>query len=497
MCVVGKVGAFFAIISAGGIVRVKLTLQGRTVLDSKMWVGMSINQSTPFDEIEIFGADGAIEFWAGAVPMTQQGTIAVRGANAIRCSKVPVMGETLLTGADLTRSAVRIRTDKEIFLGGAGVEGAGWRLPVGNYEEIPVAGSLYAYRQKPEIKISESVYVGTHTGKFKDTIDAGWVHISEDENLMLKWEFNYTPELWTVADDWVQHPDFPQGYVASFNMIKNPITKILYASIATFNGGAGYLNLYRSLDDGQSFESVTVLTWGADGQDQQISNSSTTQKMTIVGNILSINMSGVLIGYNLITGEQRNLSSGDNDQNGIKYAFGNLWFTSEDMQSISGTISGDFLYTIDGGKNWDPFGIQFTTVNAFNDGKYLLGVNTGGSRKATFSNDHGLSWYESDYRDDNGSRDYPSYFYDGLWLVFEGVELWGFQIVDGALVKTQANNTYSISNSDDKPHIMDGGKIYRFTSTKTVAGYIDVDEWQVSMTGDTSPALVEIMELLN
>ncbi|MCS6238009.1 hypothetical protein G3495_23430, partial [Shewanella baltica] len=134
---VNKTGAYFSLISAVGVVNVRLSEKGRTVLDTKMWVGMSIDKAIPFDEITIKGDDGAVEFWAGDVSMSHA-VFANGAAKAIRTNVKYINGESKIVDSDITRTAVRIRSDKDVFIGGAAFFSGGWRVAANQVEEIPV-----------------------------------------------------------------------------------------------------------------------------------------------------------------------------------------------------------------------------------------------------------------------------------------------------------------------------------------------------------------------
>ena len=158
--IVNKTGAYFSLISAGGVVNVRLSEKGRTVLDTKMWVGMSIDKAIHFDEITIKGDDGAVEFWAGDVSMSQARS-ASAGAKAIRVSIAEVDGYVNIASGDLTRSAVRVRPDKDVYLMGAAFTSGGWRVAANEIAEIPLAGSLYAYKPRAFLDFSKTVEYGS------------------------------------------------------------------------------------------------------------------------------------------------------------------------------------------------------------------------------------------------------------------------------------------------------------------------------------------------
>ncbi|WP_351001094.1 hypothetical protein [Shewanella sp. TB7-MNA-CIBAN-0143] len=161
-CVVNKTGAYFSLISAGGIVRVKLTKDGRSVLDSQMWVGMNIPQALPFDEIEITGEDGQVEFWAGDVSMNQSRS-SIQGAASLRTSVKSLRGGKLLpiVKGDLTRSSTRVRPDSDILLFGSSISEGGWSVKAGELADIPVAGMINAYKEPARVDLNSVELLGS------------------------------------------------------------------------------------------------------------------------------------------------------------------------------------------------------------------------------------------------------------------------------------------------------------------------------------------------
>ncbi|BAJ02154.1 hypothetical protein [Shewanella violacea] len=501
-----KEGMFFGIVSCSGIIKVTLLLNGGHVLESKMWVGMSLPQAMPYDTIRIESElDQPVEFWAGKMPMTQSGSMIVRGANAIRCSKIAVMGEALITGTDLTRSAVRVRTDKEVMLGGAGFGGVGWRLPAGNYEEIPLAGSLYAYRLMPVLKVTESVYIESITGKFPDSTDVEFMNISDDETVMLTWKFNATPKIWTAGTGWIPHANFAShvggGLTDSFGFYKDIVTKKLYAIVFNGSNGAhslqyGSFYIYESADNGLNFDLIKLINF-TDKTSAPANNSSTKMHVIKSGNVLSMSLGGVGVGFNVETREWNAVAAGQLPVNHLNSGISRFWFTSNDMTQASWLSNQDYIlrHSLDL-VNWDKtFTKEFTDLYVISN-QVMLGWNNYGVRRHYITNDGGVTWHDTGANLGNGEEDMPVHMFDGIWCHFYGDVIRTYQIADGALVVSQSLDVKS-GSGQSYPYILPNGKVYRLNDTKTVAGFYDADVWQLNLVGDLTPALVEVMELLS
>jgi hypothetical protein len=256
--VINKTGAYFSLISAGGVVRVKLTYQGSTALDTKMWVGMSIDKPIPFDEITIYGDDGAIEFWAGDVSMSQS-MMSNGGAKAIKTKEVFAMGEAQISGANYLRMATRIRPSKDIKVGGAGVQG--WRVAAGETVEFPVAGVLYALSEVPIIDflnksqaIENDFYPSPFSVLFENYAEGG-AHSIAVGSTFCGVQINH-------GAGFVEHPDFVGSYNGATSLGDT------YHGCKSFDGAvwllkvpnqSSLITLFKSVNEGLTFEQVAVM----------------------------------------------------------------------------------------------------------------------------------------------------------------------------------------------------------------------------------------------
>lgn len=258
--VINKTGAYFSLISAGGVVNVRLSEKGNTVLDTKMWVGMSIDKAILFDEITITGDDGAVTFWAGDTSISGQANVTIAGATAVRTKTVDVLGSKLLTLSDLTRQAIRVRTNKEVFIGGSGVNGTGWRLPAGIVEEFPIAGSLYAYKKLPELNVQNASVLNTYskpTGAETASISNGEFHVSKDGNTILVSSI-YGVNPFRISTDggasWAE-PAWANDIAmqgAGYYLVHHGARSRLFMLVAS-SGSTGSTKFFVSDDDGVSF----------------------------------------------------------------------------------------------------------------------------------------------------------------------------------------------------------------------------------------------------
>lgn len=159
---VSRPGYYFNLISASGVVRVVLRKKGEEVLDSKFWVGMSINEPIEYDTIIIYGDDAPVEFWAGKVSMNQSRS-SMTGAAAMRTSLKSIRGGkvTQIVGSDLTRVATRVRASSDLVLTGASFSGGGWAVKANDVVEIPVAGVINAYKEPAKIDLTSVAMVSS------------------------------------------------------------------------------------------------------------------------------------------------------------------------------------------------------------------------------------------------------------------------------------------------------------------------------------------------
>lgn len=513
ICCFSKVGAYFSLISAGGIVRVKLTLQGSTVLDSAMWVGMSIDQAMPFDEIEIFGDDGPVEFWAGNVSMSQN-INSFKGAAAIRTSVVSVLGSAKITGNDLTRQSVRIRTNKEVFLGGAGVSGAGWRLPVGTTEDIPVAGVLHAYRVLPTLDIGQSSFIAQYDDQFPSVgVTNGMWWVSDDGNTRLRWNSGNgsgSLKIWTVESPvWVDHPYFTTQGSSQFGVIHDANTGNLYAirSLSRNVSGGGGSNadgemyLHLSTDSGRTFKPIKSIDWGAITDHALVNNSFVTLFTNIVNNVLSISMSGLAIGIDLGSLEvtayaagERTDSTGTEQQS--RYWIANWCYLDNTFKRALAfdNVSKNLILTEDGGK---------TFLNFIDDKieKYKIAPN--GNHFIYHQTGTNLGYMVDladmmplEIPDFGAGIGLPTNVFNGVWVgVYAGQLTIYYRSGDEIKYeRTTDNNTFSYARLECQ--VKADGTVWRQSSNPS-AGFYITDKWKLSIDGEISPAKVEVMELLS
>ncbi|BCV40844.1 hypothetical protein [Shewanella algae] len=494
VCSVTKTGSYFNLISAAGVVRVKLTKNGSTVLDSKMWVGMNLDKAQPFDEVEIYGADGPIEFWAGDVSMTQNGKTTIVGAAAVRSSVVEVLGKKLLTQADLTRSSIRIRTNKDIFIGGVGVNGVGWRVAANTTEEIPLSGSVYGYRTPPELDL-DGTEVGARDAAMwpaqPSYID--FMHVSDDEQVKFASSIDKT-FIKVGAADWQEHDFFLNEWnITKRSFFYNRAKGIVYC-LARFDQ-YGY-NIYKSEDDCQTWQKIGYLNYyelcGSTRTDFQIRN------LYMVGNLLSVGASSVWIAYNV---ETKEAFAANREDNPGQYYFGYslCWLdagcqTGFEITSGVGNTGKVFRKTTDGGQNWSDI---LTSVEAFNvdtTGQYFWVKKTDNS--VYMSDDFGETFKAPDASQSKSSTKHAIYVANGVFATSSAGNLRAYYTVGDKVRGDQfATDAASAADGNNRLCMTNLGALYRGSKDSTFA-QTEGNRFQIDIRGDLSPAYVEILELL-
>ncbi|QYX66808.1 hypothetical protein K2227_11090 [Shewanella putrefaciens] len=503
--VVNKTGAYFSLISAGGVVNVSLSEKGRTVLDTKMWVGMSIDKAIPFDEITIKGDDGAVEFWAGDVSMNQS-RATITGAKAIRTNKLLVNGLAQLTSSDFTRTAVRVRTNKDVFIGGAAVNGSGWRLAAGTMEEFPVAGVLSAYKAPPRLSIKDSQYIGEVNDVFNAGADSENLFISDDETCILSWKYNAFPKIWTSDNPvWVSHPAFASLGLSAGNLIKSPITdSIFYVRMTGINGTRSLsycqYTIYESKDNGRTFSQFAYIDANLKVNQSLINNTFVSLKLAIIGNVMTIAQSGIAICFNIIDKSWSAIGGATVPANYLASGFLNFIYLSDDSKMCVYLSPWDnkLRRSDNGGISWGEIGGRTFGAIVFADKNNFFATSDGSSKKNLLSNDAGQSWTLFNEVSSNGDEDYPIYLADGLWLRFDGKYLKTLSI-DGngnASVEIATATHTPSSSSQDGGCLTNSGIYYRLMDVDS-GGFCKADKWQLDLKGDLSPAVVEVMELLS
>jgi hypothetical protein len=505
--VINKTGAYFSLISAGGVVRVKLTYQGSTALDTKMWVGMSIDKPIPFDEITIYGDDGAIEFWAGDTSISGQTNVTIRGATAIRTKTIDVLGSRLLTLSDLTRQAIRLRSNKDVYLGGSGVNGTGWRLPAGVVEELPIAGSLYAYKKLPELNVQNASVINTYskpTGAETEDIGGGELHVSKDGNTILTGSQSGI-SAFRVSDDGGATWSVPswasdvamQG--AGYYLVHHGARGKLFLLIAG-SGSSGSTRFFVSDDDGVSFSYlITASALDLAG----IGYLNFFPYGHVVGSKLFFSAGawwGLLDLDQLTFGSVGKTSSFTNNIKKVVPELGstqayNLKITSQDGKRMIGGISSPVRRTFasnDGGGTWSVVENEYLSLVFDQTGEHVCGLSVYGSVYPYFSTNGGLSFER--YTGAGAVSNKPLVnFYNDIWIKPKNGSVLAFYSVDGEYKHDEGNVTDLYQKNGYI--INEAGHLITGQASSGIGA--EMQRIALSVNGDLSPALVEVMELLN
>ncbi|MEL4378671.1 hypothetical protein [Shewanella algae] len=476
VCSVTKTGSYFNLISAAGVVRVKLTKNGSTVLDSKMWVGMSLDKAQPFDEVEIYGEDGQIEFWAGDISM-HLFQFSNEAARAIKTKKV-ILGDTatVLSNPNYLRKKIIVRPSEDILIGGS--DGQAWRAPAGIETELPLAGSIYAYSRPPSI-----TFVNEPQAQELEYFPDG--NISNFIFKMDSGDFIFAGrgvQQGNKAIGFQEHKDFIGSYGKSFSSSikflggRTSTGKIYIAEIPNLEG---VITIYVSENNGIDFYKLTTLK-SAEGD--YLNVFTKTQKT--IGNVLTLNYSEMNYIIDLDSGVS---SQFKNDVDGVYFiaeSFDKFYRLSQ-KQSIEMKLEVSY----DSGSNWQTLadGIRDSTNGIRThmispDGKYAYckdSASANGFYK--FSNDlvNFVGLESLQYR--------PTYFGGGYWLVMSGGVTYLLTVTDGELVKNQISSDFVANES--VLAIAKNGDISKVENTTLF-------ELDTHVFGSLDAATVEVMELL-
>lgn len=479
---VSRPGSYFSLISASGVVRVVLRLKGSDVLDSKFWVGMSINEPIQYDSILIYGDDAPVEFWAGKVSMNQA-RASIAGANALRAKVIYADGETLLTSSDVTRSAVRLRSDKNIWLGGAAFGGGNnWKLTAGEMLEIPIAGSVYAYKPLAVIDLSSTVKEGLQAD-FWPTVTggSGGFYVSDDEQIRI---FHYMTggKLRATSDGGLNWADVLTGVVA---YVYHKQSKRHFA-IAKNSGTNEFY--FRRSNDGFTWETLfngqTIIEAGSAG------NYSQYDEPRIVGDLMQMQWAGNWVAFNIETGEAFG---------GCRQSFGSLVNHSITLDSSMKSMiiigyngsKNVLMKTIDGGQSWyevfsDVGGSG--PISASEDGRFIAACGSDGY--VSLSDDYGETFFKTSSQ--YAANTYLTHVYNGLFVGYKDVYK-AFYVLNGEAYSEALSTVYDLSYASGV-FVSDSGKMYTGKINSTTR---DSSKMSLVITGDTSPAKVEVMELLS
>ncbi|MGI2157895.1 hypothetical protein [Shewanella baltica] len=504
---VNKTGAYFSLISAGSVVNVRLSEKGRVILDTKMWAGMSIDKALPFDEITITGEDGAVTFWAGDTSITGSASISVKGANAVRTKTVDVLGVKLLTSSDLTRQSVRLRSNKDVFLGGGGVNGSGWKLKANVAEDFPIAGSVYAYKQLPQLEINKTEIIASYpapTGLEAQAVSLGCYHVSADGQTILASKYN-TLSSYVISQDggatwtepeWVSDSNFVG---AGYYLVQDRPRSAVYLLVAQ-PSSTGSLKIFVSYDDGVSF---AFLKYISAETEVGIGYLNFDPYGYVIDGVLFFNCAKWWGIFNPNSLEVTNTERYESLTTAIKKADAaytesssiRVKITSADGQKMIlsySHVGGKTLYSGDGGATFEVVANVYLNPQIDNTGNFLAGIAIYDSYYPWFSTNGGESWEQFSSGGALASDKFIN-FIDDKWLQIGNGTLKLFYSLNGSYQTDSA--TVSGLLKKDGGITTESGDIV--TPKGSAATGQEMQRIKVSSGGDLSPAKVEVLELLS
>lgn len=497
------VGMYFGLVSCSGIVKVTLWNAGTPVLESKMWVGMNLPQAIPYDEIQMESeVDQPVEFWAGKAPMTQN-INSFKGASAIRTSVIHVLGNAAITGSDLLRQSVRLRANKDIFVGGAGVNGTGWRVPANTVEDVPVSGVLHAYLPIPELDFDLTTDGGVVADMWQDQGNnfTNFIHISEDEQTLLQVFGSTDPRAYLKqgVGAWENVSTFTgiatfDGYLKS--KIRNEIFKFV-------KRGTAWVTAYKSVDDGKTFKEVKNLI-ANDFYPNNIGTASGNWNSGFSVGIYYGQSCGRYISYfNTQSLEYKGRYKDDIDDTFGYYVSPNLVLTEPEsftgFEVTSGIknstgLSGSLRRITNGVASSEVILSGCSSLTIDETGRYLA-MKKG--NKCILSIDGGDTWALASIAQPYIHSLQLEYLINGMWLTYYGGKLYLLYVLDG---KTEVRlvSTLAGTPANDRAIItvLNSGAIYRAPLSGSFNQQSGV-RFDLNIAGDLSPAQVEVMELLS
>jgi hypothetical protein len=475
--VINKTGAYFSLISAGGVVRVKLTYQGSTALDTKMWVGMSIDKPIPFDEITIYGDDGALEFWAGDVSMFNS-RYANSAANALRTSVNLVSGSKVIAGADLTRTAVRVRSDKEVFVHGAGLQLGGWRVPANEVVEIPLAGVISAYKRAAFLDYSAPSAVEQDDLFFEaGAFNFSPAFVSDDDqfrmccNSLTGGTLRYTTD---GGATWNSGPSSVYNYECDTR------TGIHYALQLKGSSGYGQTVVFLRSYDGIEWETMyrRYHSWAVGA-----GTGRAIYRAALVNGWFQCVFYGMAICCDIETGQvviTPLTVNGTNVQQGA-------WLDESLKVGIFGP-SNELFKTEDGGITWRSVLPNYynATFSPASDGVHLF---ASANARPHVSEDGGETWTQ--VGDSSWSQARGTHVFGNLWLGHFSRYIRYVDMPNGVGSETGGGLVYTSALDIKSVFIKPNGEIYTGPAGRTTV------KTSISVVGDLSSARVEVMELLS
>lgn len=499
LCVVSKTGSYFQLISASGIVNVILKLKGRTVLDSKMWVGMNLDKAMPYNEIIITAEqDGPIEFWAGDVSM-QLFTFNNAVAKAVTTSRKFVYGKSQITDPNYLRRELRIRASKTVGLGGAAMNGDGWLANAGEIVTLPIAGTVFAETERAEIGLANGT-VAEDQNVYPNAIDVGALNLTYGD-LMVNYANKQQRVL--VSDQavlfcdgvtWSEHPDFigSTGSPTYFTRhgIQSPTgTMFIVERHITTN----QIKLYQS-EDGAEFKIKKIISESEQKTSAGITTtgfSSTYQPVLIDTKITVCYYSHYLI-WDYQKNSWRCIRSEANNGQILIAIADDVWLRTH--ESSAGIYQ--LQKTEDAGINWRTVYNAEGTYNGsfiYNslrpsfDGKNLL-IKGNSLNHPIFSQDYGETWKDSGF---NIAYSDAVYITGNLnvWLLEQSGAVYYLDITNPDLPLSAVEVNFPNQMNPLGFVIDDTGQIYTLMDGYSYS-------YQMAVAGDISPAVVEVMELL-
>lgn len=137
-------GRHIKIISAATQLRIQAQdSNGRVLLDSKFRAPMATELTAPAAVINIYADEQTVELWYSNQPLEYLQLTAV-GASTVTAKKIVAKkGKTKLLDSAV-RTAFRVTSNKNIFVGNTSVSAAGWPLAAGEKEQFETIGEVWA-----------------------------------------------------------------------------------------------------------------------------------------------------------------------------------------------------------------------------------------------------------------------------------------------------------------------------------------------------------------
>ncbi|KPH92345.1 hypothetical protein AMS57_02135 [Pseudoalteromonas undina] len=238
-------GSFIKVMNCEGVFRIRVLSQGRAIVDTDAAAGFDIQTKEPFDFIEITSdIEQKLQLWASEHKLSYD-ALSVK-ASRVNSSLVKHYGHNqMISGYDPAQSRVIVQSDKDWFIGGAGVS-ASDGIPVAANERYihDSAAPVYSFLDEQPIPIYSADFSSPEIYDFNAfTLDSDSIRKLDERYFYVS-----NMGVYDTVEKSVKSLD--TGWIDA-NTIGAPFIHdgIFYMMFQSFNRG---FEIYYGRDDGES-----------------------------------------------------------------------------------------------------------------------------------------------------------------------------------------------------------------------------------------------------